>query len=437
MEKIKKNKNNILWNEAKKLILGGNSLFSKRPENFLPIFWPAYFSKAKGCFVWDLTNRKYIDMSLMGVGTNVLGYANKKIDNAVVKNLKKGNMTTLNCPEEVYLARKLRTIHPWASKVKFARSGGEANAIAIRIARAFTKQSKIAICGYHGWHDWYLSANLNKKNSMKKFLLKGLKNDGVPKELANTVYTFEYNDFNRLEYLLKVKKIRIIKMEVIRNVQPKNNFLQKVRKLANKYKAILIFDECTTGFRQSFGGLHKHFKVVPDMVIFGKAIGNGYAITTVLGKKRIMQKANQSFISSTFWSERSGPTAALETIKFMEKNKTWETVKNQGKKVKLIWNKIAKKHGIKIKIFGIDSICSFNFDNNQNNYFKSFLTYQMLKLGFLASNSVMISICHNNAILKKYESALDKVFKMISEINNSKRKKINLKEAFQGFYRLN
>ena len=125
---------------------------------------------------------------------------------------------------------------------------------------------------------------------MKKFLLKGLKNDGVPKELTNTVYTFEYNDFNRLEYLLKVKKIRIIKMEVIRNIQPKNNFLQKVRKLANRYKAILIFDECTTGFRQSFGGIHKHFKVVPDMVIYGKAIGNGYVYYNCSWKKRIMKR---------------------------------------------------------------------------------------------------------------------------------------------------
>jgi glutamate-1-semialdehyde 2,1-aminomutase len=437
MEKIKKNKNNLLWTEAKKIILGGNGLFSKRPENFLPFFWPAYFSKAKGCYVWDLTNKKYIDMSLMGIGTNVLGYANKKVDDAVIRNLKKGNMTTLNCPEEVFLAKKLKSIHPWASKVKFARTGGEANAIAIRIARAFTKQSKIAICGYHGWHDWYLSANLNKKNAMKKFLLKGLKNDGIPQELKNTVFTFEYNNLDRLEYLLKEKKIKIIKMEVIRNVQPKNNFLKKVRKLANKYNSVLIFDECTTGFRQSYGGIHKYFKVTPDMVIFGKAIGNGYAITAILGKKKVMAKAEGSFISSTFWSERSGPTAALETIKIMKSSKSWLTVKNQGKKVKFIWNKISKKYGLKISIYGIDSICGFNFEYKKNNYFKSILTFEMLKLGFLAGNSIMISICHTDNILKKYEKALDKVFKIIADIKDLKKRKINLKQAFQGFYRLN
>jgi glutamate-1-semialdehyde aminotransferase len=321
--------------------------------------------------------------------------------------------------------------------VKFARTGGEANAIAIRIARAFTKQSKIAICGYHGWHDWYLSANLNKKNAMKKFLLKGLKNDGIPQELKNTVFTFEYNNLDRLEYLLKEKKIKIIKMEVIRNVQPKNNFLKKVRKLANKYNSVLIFDECTTGFRQSYGGIHKYFKVTPDMVIFGKAIGNGYAITAILGKKKVMAKAEGSFISSTFWSERSGPTAALETIKIMKSSKSWLTVKNQGKKVKFIWNKISKKYGLKISIYGIDSICGFNFEYKKNNYFKSILTFEMLKLGFLAGNSIMISICHTDNILKKYEKALDKVFKIIADIKDLKKRKINLKQAFQGFYRLN
>ena len=166
----KKNLNNLLWKEAKKKILGGNSLFSKRPENFVPNFWPAYYHKAKGCHVWDLNKKKYIDMSLMGVGTNILGYAKKEIDNAVIKNLKKSNMSTLNCPEEVYLAQKLLQLHQWAGKVKFARTGGEANAIAIRIARAYTNSSRVAVCGYHGWHDWYLSANLKNNNQLNSFL---------------------------------------------------------------------------------------------------------------------------------------------------------------------------------------------------------------------------------------------------------------------------
>ncbi len=437
-EKMRTKNKNILWGLAKKKILGGNSLFSKRPDNFLPKFWPTYYSKAKGCYIWDLKNKKYIDMSLMGVGTNVLGYSNSTIDNKVIKNIKKSNMSTLNCPEEVYLAKKLIDIHPWASRAKFARSGGEANAIAIRIARAFSKTSKVAICGYHGWHDWYLSANLNKKNKLSKFLLDGLSNSGIPKELTNTTFTFEYNDIKRLEYLITVKKIKIIKMEVIRNIVPKNNFLKKVREIANKNNCILIFDECTSGFRETLGGIHKRYKVNPDIAIFGKAIGNGYAITAVIGKEKIMKESESSFISSTFWSERTGPTAALATIDYMKKNKTWKIISKQGKKIKEIWKKISIKYDLKIDISGTDSIFSFNFISKEQNFYKTFLTYKMLSQGFLASNSVIVSISHTDKILKKYEKAFDKTFKKISMLKNKKIKRLNfIEETKKGFYRLN
>ncbi len=435
---MRKNKNNILWKEAKKNILGGNSLFSKRPENFLPDYWPAYYKKAKGCFLWDLNNKKYIDMSLMGVGTNVLGYANKKVDDAVIKNLKKSNMTSLNCPEEVNLAEKLIKLHPWSSKVKFARTGAEANSIAVRIARSYTKQSKIAVCGYHGWHDWYLSAILNKNNDIKKLLLDGINKRGIPKELSNITYTFRYNDSKKLEYLLKVKKVRIIKMEVIRNIKPEKNFLKKVRNLANKYKAVLIFDECTTGFRETLGGIHKKYKINPDIAIFGKAIGNGYAITAVLGKKNIMDSAGNSFISSTFWSERSGPTAALKTIDLMKKTNSKKFIIKQGKKVQMIWKKLSNKYNLPITLFGIDSICSFSFDGDKKDYYKSLSTYFMLKYGFLTNNTVMVSVAHTDKILRVYENALDKTFKLLSKLEK-KELKFNkkIKIAYKGFYRLN
>ena len=145
---------------SKRLIPGGNMLLSKRAEMFLPDQWPAYFSKAKGCKVWDLDGREFIDMSIMGIGTNTLGYGHPEVDDAVRQTITAGNMSTLNCPEEVFLAEKLVELHPWAAMVRFARSGGEANAIAIRIARAASGKDKVAFCGYHGWHDWYLSANL-------------------------------------------------------------------------------------------------------------------------------------------------------------------------------------------------------------------------------------------------------------------------------------
>ena len=189
----KKYKSNLdqgqkLWKRANEIILGGNSLLSKNPNLFLPNKWPTYFSKSKGCKVWDLNNKVYTDMSLMGVGTNILGYCNSEVDNAVKKAIKKGNLTTLNCPEEVFLAEKLLSMHSWAKKVKFARTGGEANAVAIRIARSVSERKNVAFCGYHGWHDWYLAANLKKKTSLDDHLMSGLDPLGVPSELINTSF---------------------------------------------------------------------------------------------------------------------------------------------------------------------------------------------------------------------------------------------------------
>jgi glutamate-1-semialdehyde 2,1-aminomutase len=174
-----------MWKRAKNIIPGGTMLFSKNPDLFLPKFWPAYFEKTKGFNVWDLEGRKYSDFSMMGVGTNILGYSRKEVDDAVRKVIDKGNMSTLNSKEEILLAEKLIDLHPWAGKVRFARTGGEAAAIAVRIARAVTGKDKIAICGYHGWHDWYLSANLSDYQN------------GLP---ARTVYTRRNNPAALVKY---------------------------------------------------------------------------------------------------------------------------------------------------------------------------------------------------------------------------------------------
>ena len=246
-----------LWKHAKRTIPGGNMLLSKRPEMFLPDYWPAYFSKAKGCRVWDLDGNEFIDMSLMGVGTNILGYANSLVDKAVIAAVQAGNMSTLNCPEEVYLADKLVEMHPWADQVKFARTGGEANAIAVRIGRAASGRDGVAICGYHGWHDWYLSANLSHDENLNGHLLAGLDQKGVPKSLQGLTFPFEYNNINQLKQIVETQEIGVIKMEVARNSEPNEKFLKEVRTLATENNIVLVFDECTSGFRQSFGGLHK------------------------------------------------------------------------------------------------------------------------------------------------------------------------------------
>ncbi|MDA7476472.1 aminotransferase class III-fold pyridoxal phosphate-dependent enzyme [Candidatus Pelagibacter ubique] len=428
-----------LWKKAKKVISGGNMLLSKRPEMFLPEKWPAYYSRSKGCSVWDLDGREYIDMSIMGIGTNILGYGHPEVDEVVMKTVRDGNMSTLNSPEEVNLAEKLIEMHPWSSSVRFARSGGEANAIAIRIARCASGRDNVAICGYHGWHDWYLSANLNNNKSLDGHLLSGLEPNGVPKNLKETVFPFKYNEIDELKKIVKEKNIGIIKMEVYRNIEPKDNFLKKVREIANDNKIILIFDECTSGFRETFGGIHKKYSVDPDMAMFGKALGNGYAITAVLGRKKIMDAAQSSFISSTFWTERIGPSAALKTLEIMERDKSWDYVTKVGKNIHDRLEKISNKYDLKILQTGLFALTSYKFQSEKALAYKTLITQEMLKKGFLASNSVYVCTQHTKEIVERYFYELETVFSLISECENGRdvNKLLEGPICHSGFERLN
>ena len=183
-----------LYLEAKEVIPGGTQLLSKRPEMFLPDLWPAYYSRAKGCRIWDLDGKEYIDASYMGIGANVLGYADDEVDAAAKEAVENGGMCTLNAPEEVYLAKELVRLHPWAQSVRYAKAGGEAMALAVRIARAYTKKDIVLFCGYHGWHDWYLSANLSDKDALNDQHIAGLEPLGVPSGLAGTNRPFQNNN---------------------------------------------------------------------------------------------------------------------------------------------------------------------------------------------------------------------------------------------------
>ncbi len=407
-----------VWKRAKRVIPGGNMLLSKRAEMFLPEKWPAYFSKAKGCRVWDLDGRELIDMSLMGVGTNTLGYGHQEVDDAVRGVIDKGNMSTLNCPEEVSLAERLIELHPWAEMARFARSGGEANAIAIRIARAASGRDKVAVCGYHGWHDWYLSANLGDDKSLDGHLLPGLEPNGVPRNLKGTVFPFAYNRFAELELLVNSHDIGAIKMEVARNTGPQKGFLEKVRELATRKGIVLIFDECTSGFRQTFGGLHKLYGIEPDMAMFGKALGNGYAMTATIGRRSVMEAAQSTFISSTFWTERIGPTAALKTLEVMERERSWEVITGTGEAIREGWAALAAKHGIGIEHFGLPALAGFSFKSPHHLKYKTLITQEMLKKGFLAGNAVYSSVAHSPEVVLSYLTALGEVFSLIAKCEN-------------------
>ncbi len=418
-----------LWGKAKKLIPGGNMLLSKRSELFLPEFWPSYFSKAKGCYVWDLNGRKLIDLSIMGIGTNILGYGNNDVDKAVRDTINKGNLSTLNCPEEVYLAEKLVEIHPWADKVRFSRAGGEANSIAVRIARAATGKEKVAICGYHGWHDWYLSTNLKNNSQLEEHLLPGLDPNGVPKALIGTVIPFSFNDLDKIKKIIKDNELAAIKMEVQRGEEPSKGYLQAIRDLCNEHKIILIFDECTSGFRETFGGIHKKFGVNPDMAMFGKALGNGYAITSVIGKSEIMDAAQKTFISSTFWTERIGPSAALKTLEVMQKTKSWEIITQKGKNIQQKWLEIAASNNLQINISGIPALSEFNFNSKSNLKYKTLISQEMLKDGILASNKIYVCTEHKEKILNLYYDKLNDIFNKISHCESGR---LNIDELLLG-----
>ena len=428
-----------LWKRAKQVIPGGNMLLSKRAEMFLPDQWPAYFSKAKGCHVWDMDGKQYIDMCIMGIGTNTLGYGHPEVDEAVMQTVSAGNMSTLNCPEEVYLAEKLIELHPWADMARFARSGGEANAIAIRIARAASGKDKVAICGYHGWHDWYLSANLGDDKSLDGHLLPGLNPNGVPRNLKGTVFPFSYNNFEELLRMVEGHDIGVIKMEVSRNTGPENQFLHKVRELASTKGIVLIFDECTSGFRQTFGGLHKLYGVEPDMAMFGKALGNGYAITATIGRREIMEAAQSTFISSTFWTERIGPSAAIKTLEVMDRLKSWETITQTGLMIRDRWQKLADKHGLGIDHWGLPALTGYTIKSVKALEYKTLITQEMLGKGYLVGNSVYVCTEHTQEVVDAYFDALDPLFGLVRECEDGRDVMQLLKGPIchAGFKRLN
>lgn len=427
-----------LWRRAQSVIAGGNMLLSKNPDMYLPGAWPSYFSRAKGCTVWDLDGVAYTDMSLMGVGTNLLGYGHPEVDDAVARVIGDGNMSSLNCPEEVLLAERLLEINPWADRVRFARTGGEANAVAIRLARGAVGRETVAFCGYHGWHDWYLAANLGNEERLAGHLLPGLEPVGVPPSLTGTAIPFGFNDLDQLRRIADTSDLGVIKMEVARSREPDPGFLEGVRRLATERGAVLIFDECTSGFRETFGGLHQKYGVTPDVAMYGKALGNGYSITAVVGRDNVMSVAERSFISSTFWTERIGPAAALASLTVMEQSRSWEMVTSLGSYLREGWTQLASDTGLVITHSNIPALAAFAVDGLDAAEVKTFLAQEMLRHGYLAGPAVYMSTSHSRVIIDEYLLALRPVFATLAECQSGRtlRTLLNGPVARVGFTRL-
>ena len=437
---MKTKKGTTLWNKAKKIIPGGTQLLSKRSEIFLPEQWPSYFKKAKGCHVWDLDGNKFIDMYSMGIGSCILGYADSDVNRAVKKVIDLGSMCTLNSPEEVELAELLIQLHPWAERARFARGGGEAMAIAIRIARAHTGKDKVAFCGYHGWHDWYLSSNLADDKNLDGHLIKGLEPKGVPRALKGTAIPFHYNKIEELEKIVAENNdIGVIVLEPVRHHEPENGFLQKVRKIADDIGAVLVFDEVSSGFRFNVGGVHLKYGINPDIAVFAKGMSNGFPMAAIIGKKEVMEAAQETFISSTYWTERVGPTAAITTIKKMIKNKVPAYLEKTGRYLMKNIKILSKKHQLKIKIIGLPALIHFDFQYGaEAQAIKTLFTQEMLKEGFLASSGIYVSYAFKKNQIDKYLKAVNKVFAILKKAvdNNTVEKLLKGPIAHEGFTRL-
>ena len=401
------------YREARHRIPGGTQLLSKRPEMFAPDCWPAYFKKASGCEIWDLDNRHYYDFSHNGVGSCLLGYAHPVVSRAVQERIVQGSMCTLNPPEEVDLADRLCDIHPWAEQVRFARGGGEACAMAVRIARATTDRSAVAFCGYHGWHDWYLAVNLEEEDGLREHLLPGLEPAGVPKELNHTVFPFRHGVRRDLEAIIteQGERLACIIMEPCRYHDPEPGFLEYVRDQAHRVGALLIFDEITIGWRRCLGGVHRLLGISPDMAVFAKALGNGHPIAAVIGTESAMDGARDSFISSTYWTESVGPCAALATLRVMEETRVWEVVDQAGTSVQQAWRESAERHRLPVEVpAGYGCLAHFHFDHPEGIVLRTLFTQRMLHKGFLAGTAFYPTLAHTASIVEQYVEAVDHVF---------------------------
>lgn len=406
-----------LWQRAKQIIPGGVQLFSKRAEIYAPQQWPAYYQKAKGVAVWDLDGNKYIDMCYMGIGSCVLGYADPDVARAVKKVIGLGSMTTLNCPEEVELAELLLQLHPWAQMVRYGRAGGEAMAMAVRIARAYTGKDKVAFSGYHGWHDWYLSTNLANDKNLDTHLIPGLTPRGVPKVMTGLTLPFAYNQAEELEKLVaEHSDIGTIIIEPSRHVTPTPEFFKQVRAIANRIGAVLVIDEITVGWKENLGGFHLLYGLEPDIAVYAKGIASGYPMAALVGRREVMQAVQDTFVSSTFWTERIGPTAALATIKKIRTKNVPKHLKTIGRMIQTGWSAAAKKHDLNI-IIGEGTVImpEFRFNyGDQNQAIRTLLTQEMLKRGFLEMGCVYVTYAHKAKHIKKYLQAIDAVFALLA-----------------------
>lgn len=412
-----------MFKKAERLIPGGTQLLSRRPSRFAYGVSPIFAERAKGAYFWDIDGNKYLDTT-MAINTAILGYCDPDVNKAAVEQIKKSTVFSILHSVEVELAEEIVKIVPCAEMVRFGKGGGEADAVAIRIARGFTGRDKVVFCGYHGWHDWYIAANLESPDILNKYLLPDVPTKGVPKCLSGTAIPFEYNNLFSLKEVLEKNKggVACIIMEPSKASLPKKGFLEGVKELARKYGALLIFDEMNTGFRLALGGAQEFYKVTPDMAVFGKDIANGYPLATVVGQRDIMEASKDMFISSTFWDDNSTMAAGLACIRKIKKEKVIEHIWKMGERYARGWREIVRKLGIKAGLKGLPCMTSivFNYkDESFVNQLNTLYCQELAKRGIFAGGYFPVSFAHKekeiDKILEAAEGALSVVKKAIDQ----------------------
>jgi glutamate-1-semialdehyde 2,1-aminomutase len=411
------------YRHALDLIPGGTQLFSKRPELFAPGQWPAYYSHASGCEIIDIQGRRFLDFSGGGILSTILGYADPDVNAAVIRRAMAGSMSTLQTYDEVELAELLVQIHPWAHMARFTRTGGEAVTAAVRIARAASGRDKVVICGYHGWHDWYLAANVpppgadsGEGAALRDHLLPGLLSAGVPRALGGSALTFHYNRLDELDAVLAEHgdQIGALVMETTRHQDPQPGFLEGVRERCTQRGIPLVFDEVSIGWRLCLGGAHRLFGVEPDVAVFAKALANGYPMGAIIGRRHVMEAAARSFISSAFWSEGIGPAAALAAVRKMQRIDVPAHLRQVGQRVIEGWRHLADQHKLAVAVGGRPQMVIFSFQHPRPDALMTLFTVQMLQQGFLAGGYFNPMYAHQPQHVDKYLAALDRTFAVLA-----------------------
>jgi len=406
-------KSNIFFNKVKKIIPLASQTFSKSYLFLDEKFSPLFCTHAKKQFIYDLDGNKFLDF-VSGLGSISIGYGIKAIDKKVKKKIDSGVTYSLSHKLEYEVSKLILKHFPHSDMIRFGKNGSDVTTAAIRLARYYTARDDIAVCGYHGWHDWYIS-----KTNM---------NNGIPYNVSKNIEFFDYNNYEMIEKIFKKKKLAAVIIEPISYIIPEKNFLIRIKKLCKKHKTLLIFDEICTGFRLSSGGAQKILKVFPDLTTLGKGIANGYPISALIGKKAVMKNMEKIFYSGTFLGETVSLTACKETILFQKKNSVIKKNFNLGK---ILFNKI-KKLITKYKLQNSITISGHNCwlflryinkSKNKNKNLKEYIFQELIQNKILFLGAFNISFSHTLKDILFFLKSLDSIFSNINKIGVNDLKK--------------